>query len=70
MPVERRPPVKVLVLVILAAIGVCLIAAAMMDSVDLGVLGGWPGVVAGFVLLTVSIGGLWITQRERDRTLR
>jgi hypothetical protein len=69
MPADR-PPVKVVVLVVLAAVGVCMIAATMMVSDMLGAFGGWLGVVVGSVLLTSSLAGLWIIQRARDRTLR
>jgi hypothetical protein len=69
MPADR-PPVKVVVLVVLAAVGVCMIAATMMVSDMLGAFGGWLGVVVGSVLLTASLAGLWIIQRARDRTLR
>ncbi len=65
-----RPPLKVLVLVVLAAVGVCMIAAAMMVSDMLGTFGGWPAVVVGFILLTASLSGLWMIQKARDRTLR
>jgi hypothetical protein len=65
-----RTPLKVVVLVVLAAVGVCMIAAAMMVTTILGAFGGWPAVVVGFVLLTGSLSGLWVTQKARDRSLR
>jgi hypothetical protein len=69
MPADR-PPVKVLVLVVLAAVGVCMVAAAMMVSSMLGAFGGWLGVVVGSALLTATLVALWVIQRARDRTLR
>lgn len=72
MPVggPDRPSLKVVALVVLAAVGVCLIAAAMMVTTLLGAFGGWPAVVVGFVVLAGSLTGLWLIQKERDRTLR
>lgn len=57
-------------LVVLAAVGVCMIAASMMATTMLGSFGGWPAVAVGFVLLVASLAGLWVIQKERDRTLR
>ena len=65
-----RPPLKVVVLVVLAAVGVCMIAASMMVASMLGAFGGWPAVIVGFVLLTASLSGLWVIQKARDSTLR
>jgi len=32
----------------------------------LGGVGAWPVLVAGCVLLTIALGGLWRTQKRRD----
>lgn len=57
-------------LVVLAAVGVCMIAAGIMVSEMLGAFGGWPAVVVGLILLAASLAGLWVIQKERDRNLR
>ena len=65
-----RPPLSVVVLLVLAAVGACMIAASMMVTDMLGMFGGWPAVAVGFVLLMGSVWGLWVIQKARDRTLR
>ena len=61
---------KVVVVVILAATGACMIAAGAVVPALLGAFGGWPAVVVGFTLLAASLSALWIIQKARDRTLR
>lgn len=64
----RRPPL-VLVLTVVAALGLCAIAAAVMVPTLLGRLGAWPVLVAGLLMLIAALAALWVIQRRRDRTL-
>jgi hypothetical protein len=57
------------VLTVLAALGVCAIAAAVMVPALLGSLGAWPVFVAGVLMLIAALPALWVIQRRRDRTL-
>jgi hypothetical protein len=60
----------VVALVVLAAVGVCMVAAASLVPAMLGRLGGWPGLTVGFVALVAALTALWAVQKRRDRTLR
>jgi len=64
-----RVPALVWVLTVLAALGVCAIAAAVMVPALLGSLGAWPVFVAGVLMLIAALPALWVIQRRRDRTL-
>jgi protein-S-isoprenylcysteine O-methyltransferase Ste14 len=64
-----RTPPSVVVLTVVAALGVCAIAAAAMVPALLGGLGAWPVLVAGLLLLIAALAALWVIQRRRDRTL-
>jgi hypothetical protein len=54
---------------VIAALGVCAIAAAAMVPALLGSLGAWLVLVAGLVALVAALAALWVIQRRRDRTL-
>jgi hypothetical protein len=69
MPDPPRTPPLVLVLVVVAALGVCAIAAAVMVPALLGTLGAWPVLVAGVLMLITALAALWVIQRRRDHTL-
>lgn len=69
-PGPPRTPPLVVALVVLAALGACMVAAAGIVPGLLGHLGAWPVFVAGFLALLASLAGLWVTQKRRDRTLR
>ena len=69
-PAPPRPSLAMGVLTVVIALGVCAIAAAVMVPAMLGGVGAWPVLVAGCVLLTVALCGLWLVQKRRDRTLR
>jgi hypothetical protein len=58
------PDAKLVVLLILGAVGLALVA------VGVGTAAGWALIVPGFVALLVSLSGVWRIQRSRDRTLR
>jgi MFS-type transporter involved in bile tolerance (Atg22 family) len=58
-----------LVLTVVAALGLCAIAAAVMVPTLLGRLGAWPVLVAGLLMLIAALAALWVIQRRRDRTL-
>ena len=62
-------PPRVVLLVILAAVGVCMMAASTMLTSMLGSLGGWPVLAAGTVVLVASLAALWLIERKRDRSL-
>ena len=64
-----RTPPWVWALTVVAAIGVCAIAAAVMVPALLGRLGAWPVLVAGVLMLIVALVALWVVQRRRDRTM-
>jgi bacteriorhodopsin len=66
MPPTPRTPPLVIVLVVVAGVGACLIAAASFASGTLG----WPGFAVGFVALVASLVALWVIQKRRDRTMR
>jgi hypothetical protein len=69
-PAPPRPSLAMGVLTVVTALGVCAIAAAVMVPAMLGGVGAWPVLVAGCVLLTVALCGLWLVQKRRDPTLR
>ena len=53
-------------LTVAIALSTCAIAAAVMVPTMLAGVGAWPVLVAGCVLLTIALGGLWRTQKRRD----
>lgn len=63
-------PLLVVGLVVVAALGVCMMAAAVMLPAMLGRLGAWPVLLSGFVALLGALYALWVIQKKRDRTLR
>jgi hypothetical protein len=69
MPDPPRTPPLVFVLTVVAAVGVCAIAAAVMVPALLGSLGAWPVLVAGLLMLITALPALWVIQRRRDHTL-
>jgi hypothetical protein len=58
------PPAKLLALLILGGAGLGLVAVGVTTA------WGWTLLVPGFIALLVSLLGVWIIQRARDRTLR
>jgi CHASE2 domain-containing sensor protein len=58
------PDIKLVVLVVLGAIGLALLAVGVVTAA------GWSLIVPGCVALLVSLSGAWLIQRSRDRTLR
>ena len=69
MPDPPRTPPSVFVLTVVAALGVCAVAAAVMVPALLGSLGAWPVLVAGVLMLIAGLAALWVILRRRDRTL-
>lgn len=62
---EPPPPsVKVVALLIVGGAGLGLLAVGVTTTY------GWTLFVPGFIALLVSLTGLWIIQRSRDKTLR
>lgn len=59
-----RPPLKLLALLLLGAVGLALVAVGVTGD------SGWTLIVIGFVALLISLPGGWMIQRSRDRTLR
>jgi hypothetical protein len=57
------------VLTVLAGLGVCGLAAAVMVPTMLGSVGAWPVLAVGFVVLLGAVGGLWRLYSRRDRSL-
>jgi hypothetical protein len=58
------PDLKLVVLLVLGAIGLALLAVGIVTTA------GWALVVPGCVALLVSLPGAWVIQKSRDRTLR
>jgi hypothetical protein len=62
---EPPPPsVKLIALLILGGVALGLVALGVTTA------WGWTLLVPGFILLLVSLLGVWFIQRARDRTLR
>jgi hypothetical protein len=55
---------------VLAGLGVCAIAAAVMVPAMLGRVGAWPVLVGGTVALVAALAALWVITKGRDRPLR
>jgi hypothetical protein len=62
--VAPKPPMKLIALLVLSAVGLALIAVGVTGHT------GWTLIVAGFVALLVALPPIWMIQRSRDRTLR
>ncbi len=58
------PGVKLVVLLVLGAIGLALLAVGVVTAA------GWALIVPGCLALLVSLAGAWLIQKSRDRTLR
>ena len=69
-PGAPHTPPLVVALVVVAAVGVCMMAAAVMIPTMLGHLGVWPVLAGGSAGLIGALCGLWVIQKKRDRTLR
>ena len=71
MPDPPRTPPWVVLLTAVVALGVCVIAAAVMVPALLGVggLGAWLVIVAGLLVLIAALAALWVIMHRRDRTL-
>ena len=67
-PVAPRASLVMGALTVVVALGICAIAAAVMVPTMLGRVGAWPVLVAGCVLLTGALGGLWRIVKRRDLT--
>jgi hypothetical protein len=65
-PSPPRPSLIMGALTVAVALSACAIAAAVMVPTMLGGVGAWPVLVAGCVLLTIALGGLWRIQKRRD----
>lgn len=59
-----KPPMKLIALLVLSAVGLALIAVGVTGHT------GWTLIVAGFVALLVALPPIWMIQRSRDRTQR
>jgi hypothetical protein len=59
-----RPPLKLVILLIISAVGLGLFAVGVTGHTR------WTLIVVGLLLLVASIPGLWRIQKARDRTLR
>jgi hypothetical protein len=66
----HTPPRVVALVVVVVAVGVCMMAAATMVPTMLGRLGAWPVFGIGFVALVGALAALWVIQKKRDRTSR
>jgi hypothetical protein len=65
MPQPSDPPdLKLVALLVVGAIGLALLAVGAVTAA------GWALIVPGAVALIVSLPGVWLIQRSRDRTLR
>jgi Flp pilus assembly protein TadB len=62
VPGSPRTPPAVFVLTAAVAVGSCAIVAAV-------VLGSWPVIAGGAVVMGAALVRLWVIQRRRDRTL-
>ena len=60
----------VVVLVVIAALAACAVAAATMVPTMLGSLGAWPVLAGGLIALGAALGALWMIHKQRDRSLR
>jgi hypothetical protein len=56
-----RPPLKLVILLIIGAVGLGLFAVGVTGHT------GWTLIVVGLLLLVASIPGLWRIQKARDR---
>jgi hypothetical protein len=65
----ETPPL-VIVLTVVAGLGVCAIAAAVMVPVMFGGVGAWPVLVGGSIALIAALVALWVIETRRDRPLR
>jgi hypothetical protein len=63
-PQSDPPDIKLVVLLVLGAIGLALLAVGVVTEA------GWALIVPGCVALFVSLPGAWLIQKSRDRTLR
>jgi Flp pilus assembly protein TadB len=59
-----RPPIKLIALLVLGAVGLALIAVGVTGHT------GWTLIVIGFVMLLATLPPIWMIQRSRDRSLR
>ena len=62
-PQSDPPDIKLVVLLVLGAIGLALLAVGVVTAA------GWALIVPGCVALLVSLSGAWLIQKSRDRTL-
>lgn len=60
----RRSAFALIALLVVGAIGLALLAVGVVTAA------GWALIVPGAVALIVSLPGVWLIQRSRDRTLR
>lgn len=58
------PPRRLIALLMLGAVGLALIAVGVTGDT------GWWLIAPGFVALLVSLPGVWLIQKSRDRALR
>jgi len=58
------PPPRLIALLMLGAVGLALIAVGITGDT------GWWLIAPGFVAILVSLPGIWLIQKSRDRTLR
>ena len=67
-PGVPRTPLWAVGLALVAGLGICAVAAALMVPDVLARLGvrAWPVLVGGFVALFASLAGLWAFERKRD----
>jgi hypothetical protein len=63
-PQPPPPSIKLVALLVLGGAGLGLVAVGVTTA------WGWTLLVPGVVALLASLSGLWIIQRERDKTLR
>jgi hypothetical protein len=63
-PRPGPPPLKVVALLLVGAVGLATVFLSVFDSTS------WLPLLAGVAALVGSLGGLWMTQKDRDRLLR
>ena len=63
-PEPPPPPLKVVALLVLGGTGLALVAVGVTTA------WGWSLFVPGFIALLLSLSGLCVIQRARDKTLR
>ena len=65
-----KAALRVVVLVVVAGIATCMIAAVSLVPAMLAPLDAWQVLAVSSIMLVGALIALWVIQRDRDRTLR